>query len=213
MKYAVGVCTLGLVRTEWARMFYTQTWPLNSMAQYLEVRGLSTVDARNAAILAAFSRGNEFLFFWDDDVVPRERNVAMRMLATIKQRPEIDILGGVYPRRTNPPEPIVAKAEGNGAWEDWQDAGVEKVYMTGTGFTVIRLGSLHRLAPEEYTTANGDHLLRFFHSQSQITDDFYFADLCKAGGLNWYVDTDIICDQIEKDGRFVSIPMAAKVNA
>jgi hypothetical protein len=162
--------------------------------------GETTVDARNMAVKEAQDEGFDYLLFWDDDVIPRDREAVGHLLAVLDADSTIDVVGGIYPRK-NTMEPIVAKDDQKkiGVWWGWRDGKAEQVYMTGTGFLLIRMASLAKIP-----VTDG----RYFEVSDRSTDDFFFADWCRATGLKWYAAGNVVCDQIDLDGRLHEIEAA-----
>lgn len=200
-EIAIAICSTGLVRIEHEIALVQMRYPLARKCRVLAVvnnHGVSV--ARNMAVKKALMDDTEILVFWDDDIIPRSNTAIRRMVEVMTQNPEVDVLGGVYPVRSDTPEPIVVKAPGEGVWWGWQDGGVHEVYMTGTGFTAIRLARLADL-PAEQGDEWGNDLIVYFAEEAReggISDDFYFAALCARGGLRWFVDGSTVCDQIDR---------------
>jgi len=207
----IACCTLGKIRVEHELAVLYQAFPLGRTAQYRVFLGLTTEDARNWAVKEAIDEDAEYLLYWDDDMIPRNRSAIAALTTPLAQHPEIDVVGAVYPmRRALAPEPIVIKEKGEGVWWGWQDGGLHSVYMTGTGFTAIRVSSLKSLDYETYSSADGKLTLPRIFGRKQISDganigrmadDEYLAELCKAAGLSWYVAGNVLCDQIDIEGK------------
>ncbi len=206
----IACCTLGKVRIEHEMAVIHQAFPLGRTAKFRVFLGLTTVDGRNWAVKEAFDEDAEYLLYWDDDMIPRSPSAVAAITTPMAQNPEIDIVGGVYPmRRKDAPEPIVIKEKGEGIWWGWEDGGLHQVYMTGTGFTALRVSSLRKLEVEKYTSTDGKLTLpRIFGRKAfnngvdvgRMADDEYLAELCAEAGLSWYVAGNVICDQIDIDG-------------
>ncbi len=196
----IATCTLGAVRAEWTAARETHTFPMWRTFKRTFITGETTVNARNIAVKEAQDEGFDYLFFWDDDVIPRDREAAGHLLAVLDADSTIDIVGGIYPRK-NTMEPIVAKddQEKAGVWWGWRDGKAEQVYMSGTGFLLIRVASLTKIP-----VTDG----RYFEVSDRSTDDFFFADWCKATGLKWYAAGNVVCDQINLDGKLHEIEAA-----
>ena len=196
----VATCTLGVVRVEHEAAALAQTLPLWRTFKRTYIVGKTTVDARNMAVKQAQDEGFDYLFFWDDDVIPRDRLATQHLLAVLDADSTIDLVGGIYPRKVTM-EPIVAKDDGakNGVWWGWREGKAEEVYMTGTGFLIIRVASLAKIP-----VTDG----RYFEVGDSTTDDFFFADWCKASKLKWYAAGNVICDQVDLDGRLHEVEAA-----
>lgn len=207
----IACCTLGRIRVEHEMAVLHHAFPLGRTAQFRIFMGLTTVDGRNWAVKEAIDLDAEYLLYWDDDMIPRSPSAVDAVVTPMAQNPDIDIVGAVYPmRRKGAPEPIVIKEKGCGVWWGWQDGGLHPVYMTGTGFTAIRVASLKQLDVETYSSDDGKLTLPRVFGRKQISDgenvgrmadDEYLAELCAQAGLSWYVAGNVICDQIDLDGR------------
>lgn len=204
----IAVCTLGTVRIEHELAMAGALMPFGRERRLAVIMGIPTIDARNLACRMAVEAGAEYLMFWDDDVVPRDKTAVQHMIGVMEHLPTIDVLGGVYPRRGAVPQPIVVREPGAGTWWGWEEGGIHPVYMTGTGFTVIRLASLGRIDAPEYELQNKERVRRYFDAAHGYSDDFYFADLCADAGLKWCVAGAVVCDQYDLDGTCYTVERA-----
>lgn len=207
----VAICTLGRVRVEQEIALLSHTWPNGISRQLSTIKGFSTCDARNLHVQIAKDEGVKYLMFWDDDIAPRSQSAVSLMVSAMEQIEDIDILGGVYPRRLKDfPEPIVVR-EGK-TWWGWEDGGIHPVQITGTGFTLIRVAALDKIQVPTYDIELEDKTSKtvgkYFAERlgkNQITDDFYLGDLCSEFGVRWFVAGQIICDQYGDDGHVYSV--------
>lgn len=201
-KLAIGICTLGLIRVEHEIMMTGVGLPMGQALGRVYVKGYGIQDARNIAWNAAEGMGYEYFMFWDDDCVPLSGGAVETMLETMEQNPEIDILGGVYPARQSIPAPIVTLESTGKPWWGWEDGGIHRVWMTGTGFTMYRMSSIQKLdAPvKSFETAKGPWDIPQYFRLENGTDDFALAVEAEKAGLRWYVHGGIVCDQIEPTG-------------
>lgn len=195
----VATPTLGLVHIDWAMMLRYQNLPANVATSLFRVKGFNVADARNLCIYHARNVNAKYMMYYDDDVVPRDAFGIMMLYQAIVNRDEIDILSAVYPARFKPPIPIVFKEPGEGSWDGWRDGGIHKIWMGGTGFSIIRMSSLQKInAPMR--VINGI-LMEDFFGDLMTTDDNHFAQLAKQSDFSWYVHGGVIADQIDKDGK------------
>lgn len=201
-KLAVGICTLGNMRIEAVVPLMMTGMPLGQAQLFVVPVGYSIQDARNIAWYAAESQGWEYFMFWDDDVAPLKGGTVETLLEAMEQNPEIDILGGVYPARQNIPIPIVLKERNGRPWWGWEDGGIHRVWMTGTGYTMYRTASMKKLpAPTKaFAAAGGAFEVREYFRLEDGTDDNALAQDAEAAGLRWYVHGGVVCDQIESNG-------------
>ena len=224
----LAVCTLGKVRIEHEIAFFDCALPMNRCRRLAVVKNLGVSAARNMAVHIAKAQAVEILIFWDDDVIPRSPACLQALVNAMQHRPDIDIIGGIYPIRGAIPEPIVAKRLGDGAWWGWTDGKIHRVYMTGTGFLAIRMKSLEKIKAKTYEhdapeAPGGKMTVTRYFAESEnftphpekagelltrCTDDFYFAGLAAKAKLKWYVDGRAVCDQIDLDGTVYSVEHA-----
>lgn len=206
-KLLVATCTLGTMRAEAIPYLARIGTPLGQKRLQMWVIGYSTQDARNFAATAAHGKNCEYLMMWDDDIVPHDFGAAETLLTTMDQNPEIDILGGVYPARQEMPAPIVTQKPLGEPWWGWEDGGIHKVWMTGTGFTMYRMASLKKLNPEQImltvpeTGEDWPALEYFVLDPRGPTDDYHLAKRAEAAGLSWYVHGKVTADQINLSGK------------
>ena len=196
----VACCTRGTVRIEHEVAVLYQVFPLARQVNFQVFSGMPSSEiARNWAYKEACDENPEYLMFWDDDILPHSKTAIPQMASIMAQNPTIDVLGGVYPmQRTADPEPIVVKERDGGVWWGWADGKVHDVYMTGTGFTMIRMSALASLHFDEY---GEPPMKRVFERHERRTDDEAFAALCAEHGLRWCVAGDVVCDQISLEGH------------
>ena len=188
-----AICTLGLTRVEWAAAFAQRAFVLGGGRETVIILEQTTSGARHKAIELAREKKTDILFFWDDDIIPLNRNNQAGMIAAMAYNPHIDVIGGVYPIRRDFPEPIVVQQEGGPAYWGWQDKKIHKVYMVGTAFMAIRMSSF------------ADIPLPWFDDSELTSDDYTFAALCARNGKSVYIDGRAICDQIDLNGRRYNI--------
>jgi hypothetical protein len=190
----VAVCSLGQVRVEWAISFALQQSPFGIPRHTLFIPNRSTIEARNLAVRLAYQSHAKYLMFWDDDMIPKERDGLERMYTTIAHNPQVDVIGAVYPIRRPVPAPIVVedRASPEVYW-GWEDGKAHKVYMVGTGFMMIRLQSFETIP------------LPWFDDAATMSDDYHFAELCRKQEKSIYVDGAVVCDQINLDGTRYSV--------
>jgi glycosyltransferase involved in cell wall biosynthesis len=176
--------------------------PLGQASLVIVPVGFGIQQARNLAWYRAGIEGWEYFMFWDDDMEAPPGAVET-MLETMEQNPEIDILGGVYPARQTIPAPIVLREKGGNPWWGWEDGGIHRVWMTGTGFTMYRMDRLNQLeAPSHPYDWQGERLdIPQVFRLDKGTDDYALAVDAEAAGLRWYVHGGIVCNQIEGNGK------------
>ena len=200
----VATCTLGKVRMDWAMAFKGAVAPQGRTQHVTSVEGFPTAHARNVACSIAQERGFEFLFFWDDDVVPRDKQAFMRIITDMTIQTGVTAISAVYPRRAETPEPIVIVDKDSGTSWAWQDGMLHKTYVAGTGFMCLRVADFPKLELPNYTSEDGREFRMYFNSQEDpfpVTDDFWLGDRLEESGLTWMVDGGVVCDQIDIEGK------------
>ncbi len=191
----------GTVRTDWAIAFASQIPPTGRTRNFSVLEGFSSVPhLRNVAVHVALMEEAEYLMFWDDDVIPRSQVAMQKIVITLDQNPDATIVGGIYPRRGEIPEPIVAQTVDSGLWWGWEDGGVHKVYVSGTGFMVIRMADLAEIEVPTEEMEDGSVLRQFFGERPHYTDDYWLAALLAKHNKTWLVHGDVVCDQVDIDG-------------
>lgn len=204
-QISIATCTLGIIRIEHELDMLAQVWPLGHGREYVVLKGYTIQNARNLAVRDAVEHGSDYVLFYDDDMLPRAPDAMMKLISTITQNPEMDVLAAVYPRRTPLPEPVVEKAQGDGTFWGWQDGEIHRCWMVGTGFTIYRIKAFDKLdVPVELVKAADSsepvECRRVFEINTG-TDDYHFAILAKEAGITQYVHGGIICEQIGLDGK------------
>ena len=105
----IAICTLGKVRAEWAAGLAIMKPVSGRPYELTLIQGMSTVDARNVAMALAFERKSEYMLFYDDDMLPRDPDAVLNLVSTMERYKDIDVLGGIYPRRRSVPDPLFFK--------------------------------------------------------------------------------------------------------
>ena len=205
MIVVIATCTKGVIRIEHELAMIAQAWPLGHGRGFSAPRGFGIQDARNVAVKDAEAQGADALLFYDDDMIPTTPNALMKLITAMDQRPEIDVIAGVYPRRTYVPEPVCEKEPSMGAFWGWEDGEIHQCWMVGTGFTLYRMSAFDKMdvptdliKPVEYDEAV--ECRRIFEIGTG-TDDFHFAIEAEKVGIKQYVHGGVIAHQIGLDGE------------
>ncbi len=145
----------------------------------------------------------DWILFIDDDMV-WQPNAVMRLLEQLDSLREsvdrVDILAGLFCRRTDPFQPVLYMREGPqaGAYnilEDWHSGDVVEVDATGMAFTLITRQGLELLTEGpmpsyEERVASKNHP-DFFRWHGSLGEDLRFCQDVKALGGRIFVDTSI----------------------
>lgn len=155
-RFLIFTPTLGTIRMEWARARYGATIPTNfSTVDYTEFLnpivpiGFSLTDAENLAAKRVVEGDYEWLLqIEDDNLIPADAFIKINSYMMSKKYP---VVGGLYFTRSHPPEPILYRGRGTGAFADWRLG--DKVMVDGLpfGFTLIHgdiIRELWKISPE-----------------------------------------------------------------
>lgn len=201
-RIVVGTPTLGIVRVEWASARYSQVIPCNWAAAGIHAGyshtyplGYLIADAQNILVDIAVKQNYEWLLFVEDDVIlPLD---AFLRINEYMRDGTIPIVSGLYFLKANPPEPLVYRGRGNGAFFDWKIG--DKVWVDGvpTGCLLINGKVLKLMWDEspEYTTGNQQIVRKVFETPSKAWTDPETGIYQSAAGtsdLYW-------CDRITKE--------------
>src|SRR6266540_1786297 len=117
--------------------FKACTPPMNMNTVMFETRGKPIDEARNWFAQKAIENKAKYMFFWDEDVlIPAH---ALRELMYIAENhPKVGVIGGIYCLKSERPEPLVFKGNGNGPCWDWKVGEVFECTAIGMGCTLIR---------------------------------------------------------------------------
>ncbi len=201
----VMTATLGMMRIEVAVAQQRAVFPMSIERTIGTVVGRTTSEARNLAMKSAYADHFEFLLFWDDDIVPRDYAASAKLMNVLLHNPQVAVVGAVYPRKISSTcEPIVFKERGETPWWGWQDGRVHEVYMTGTGFMMLRVEDIAQI-PVEATKIGNEDVPDLFRATEEEdlrqTDDFYFAELCHRAKKRMFVHGGVVCDQLGTNGH------------
>lgn len=194
----------GLVRTEWVQARYGQIIPTNwsnveliqFMSSYAPLEYLLP-DAENLAAKAVVEGDFEWLLSYENDNIPPPD--AFIRLNEYMQAGDVPVVSGLYFTKSNPPEPILYKGRGNGAFHDFKIG--DKVWVDGIpfGFTLIH-GSIIKAMWEESPEyrVDGQVIRRVFdlpdRNKGSIEEGGY-EFVRGTTDLNW-------CSRVMKEGFF-----------
>jgi hypothetical protein len=192
---AIGLPFAGrAVTPEWAISLASQAYPLNMNVQTFALKGVETGTARNQIVKHAIDVGAKYLWFLDDDVAPPY--FAVRRLIYDLEQADDDVMvaGGIYCTKTETPEPLVFRGDGEGSFWKWQAGQVFEVTSMGTGCMVIKTEIFKHLEkpyflwvdPQEKELPAG--VAR--HAQ---TDDIYFCEKVRKAGFRLIADGGVLC--------------------
>ena len=160
-RFIIGTATTGLVRMEWVQARYSQLIPTNwSSAEimqwiptYCPLQYLIS-DAQNILVKKAIEQDAEWLFFLEEDnILPP--NTFWR-LNDYMRRGKIPVISGLYFTKSNPPEPMLYRGQGNSYYDKWKMG--DRVWVDGvpTGSLLIHMSLLRAMWNESAEYKAGD---------------------------------------------------------
>lgn len=204
-RLMVGTPTLGIIRMEWHHAVAGLVVPCNWSNSSLAPQGFLTDDAQNIIVKEVIEKNFDFMFLLEDDVIP-PADLFLRLNAHMRKLPS-PLISGLYHVKpshysTEPPEPMIYRGRGNGAFFDWKPGDLVWADGVPTGCLLVHNSVLKAVwdASEDYTLhANGQtiSLRRVFHSPRKVftdvdlpsyhklvgTSDIYFCDRILSEGL------------------------------
>jgi hypothetical protein len=168
-RILIGHPVTGNVRIEWVQARYGQVIPVN-WGQVEMIQGIPTLyplgyqvaDAQNIIVAKAIEKGFEWLLLWEHDVLPPPNSI--QSLNVYMREERVPIVSGLYFTRSRPPEPLIFRGRGVGAFYDWEMG--DRVWCDGvpTGFLLVHMGILREMwaDAEEYEPVHGKPTRRIF---------------------------------------------------
>ncbi len=207
---AIITPTLGMMRVEVAMAMQKAVFPMSIVRTIGTIKGRTTSEARNLAMKTVYADKIEFLMFWDDDIIPHDVAAPAKLMNVMLNNPQVSAVGAVYPRKiATTREPIVFKDRGETAWWGWRDGRVHEVYMSGTGFMILRVNDIAKMEVEAVDIGGDEKIPDLFRTTEEDdlrqTDDFYFAELCYRNKKRIFVHGGVLCEQIEKNGQVFQV--------
>jgi hypothetical protein len=203
-RILIATPSTGTVRMEWVLARYGQIIPTNWshveliqwINSYVPIQYLLP-DAENLIAKTVVEGDFEWLLsIEEDNILPPDAFVKIN---NYMKDGTVPIVSGLYFTKSQPPEPILYRGRGNGAYQDWKIG--DKVWVDGIpfGFTLIH-GSIIRAmwneAPEY--VVNGQTTRRVFDLPDRnfgSIDEGGYGSVRGTTDLNW-------CTQIMKGGFF-----------
>lgn len=191
---AIGIPTWGKVSINWARAYKHIGGPLGAnVVELLPVVGKPIAEARNELMQAAVNEGAEFLLFLGDDVLC-PADVMHRMLNRMWERPEIDLITGMYWTKQWPTQPYIWRGVQRGPYLDWKHGEFFEVDYSGIDCLMVRLSDrIKALGPEWFSV---DWRWETPDQPAPIllaTEDFFFFTKTRKAGIHLWCDSNIQC--------------------
>lgn len=192
----IAVPTRGTVRTEWAAMLSGLALPINMTSILQVIPGRSVSEARNVAVQKAREVNAHYLFFLDDDVlVPNQ--ALRRMLHKMENETQWDLLSGIVPVKTVPPEPCVFRGHRPGPFWGWTFGEFFEIDSCGMACCLIRMSAFDKIEGEPFEWIREHDGLHI----RELGEDVGFCEkLHKAGG-RLLADGGLLCGHMDPDGK------------
>ena len=203
----IGIPTLGRpVPFEWALNFKSMSPPINYNVDFNIVHGKEIGYARNALAKAAMVRGCKYLFFLGDDVVAPPHTLR-QLIYRMENMPDVDVVGGVYCAKADPPAPLVFIENGAGSYWDWKIGEFFECSGLGMDCTLIRTAIFTRLEEPYFLTVEEDGFIDAKNKVESWTEDLYFLKKVRDVGGRIFCDASIICTHHDVySGKSYSLP-------
>ncbi len=190
----IAIPTLGRpVPLQWALNFKSMNPPINFNCDFNIIFGKEIGEARNALAKAAIARGCKYLFFLGDDVVAPPHTIR-QLIYRMENDPTVDVVGGVYCAKADPPAPLVFVENGAGSYWDWKIG--EFFPCTGLGMdcTLIRTSIFDKIPEPWFKTVDTDTFMDGIPGAEAWTEDLYFLKKVADAGFGIYCDASVICE-------------------
>lgn len=212
----IGIPTLGRpVPLQWALNFKSMNPPINFNCDFNIVMGREIGYARNALAQAARQRNCKYLFFLGDDVVAPPHTLR-QLIYRMENHQNVDVVGGVYCAKADPPAPLVFVENGAGSYWDWKIG--EFFPCTGLGMdcTLIRVSLFEKISEPWFKTVDTDSFIDGLPKAEAWTEDLFFLKKAAEAGAGIFCDASVICEHHDVYGGKVwklpadSLPMRQK---
>jgi predicted SAM-dependent methyltransferase len=211
---AIGIPMAGRpVPIEWAFSYKAMDVPINYNAVNITTQGMKVDDAREFIATEAQKNKVKYLMFLGDDTVPPP-HIMRRFIFLMENNPEIQVIGGIYVVKSDPPFPLVFRGNGGGSYWDWKVG--ELFWVTGLGMdaTMIRMSVFDKLPKPWFQTIKADGFADSVNKVEAWTEDLYFCDkVTKEFGekTSVWADGSILCDHYDiRTGKKYSLPLNSK---
>lgn len=209
----IGVPSIGWQSTLFLKHLMGLVMPLNCIVTYKfigtrrygdEVRPVAEAD--NLILHEALREGFQYLFFLEEDVIVPA--MALRQLmATLGRNPQASVATAIVTSKTIPPEPMIYRENGLGAYWGFAQGEVFPIGACHMGATLIRLDHLRDLqvptvAVLDYPSPGGRSAVREFFRTSSHGDpdgktresqDIHFCTLLRQQGRTLLADANVLC--------------------
>lgn len=212
----LGIPTLGRpVPLQWALNFKSLNPPINYNCDFNIILGKEIGFARNALAKAALERNCKYLFFIGDDVVVPP-HALRQLIYRAENQPNVDVVGGIYCAKADPPAPLVFRGNGVGSYWDWKVGEFFECSGLGMDCTLIRTEIFSKLAEPWFCTVDKDAHIDGEPKIESWTEDLYFCNKVTEAGFKVWADASVICEHWDVYKNIVyrlpadSLPMRQK---
>lgn len=200
----LGTPTLGLVRIEWHNAMNGMVIPTNWGLANSTPTGYLVDDAQNIIVQTAVNRNAEWLLLIEDDNLPPP-DFYLKLRGHIESKIAPVISGLYYIKGSHPPEPLIYRGRGNGAYRDWTPGDLVWCDGVPTGCLLIHRSVYRqvwdRAEAYDLPTQNGNvRVKRVFESPRKVIWDGPTAHkLVGTSDLSF-------CDYVMKEKIFANTP-------
>lgn len=200
----IAVPTRGNVRCEWAAMLRGLSMPPNLSYAIQMIPNRTVEEARNVAVQKARELHSHYILFIDDDVLMPNQGV-QRMVFKMEQETQWDMLTGIVPLKTDPPQPCVFRGHRPGPYWGWTFGEYFEVDSCGLACCLIRMEAFDKVKGDPFTwTYTHDGL-----TGGQTGEDIGFCmKLAEAGG-RILADGALLCGHIDTKGKVYMLDIDA----
>ena len=199
-KIAVAIPSRGPVHVVWAIQYSSLKFPVSGERHLIVAVDQPIATVRNNMAHTAIDRDLDYLFFVDDDVLMPDFSL-VRMHYQLEQNDDWDAITGVYPTKTNPPEPLIFGGTPSHAepYWDWRMGETFPVWGAGLGCCLIRVSAFQKML-DEY--GDDQPLFAFAETGDGLNstgigeDLFFFKRLFQMGG-KVMCDGSILCGHLD----------------
>ena len=210
---SIGIPMAGRpVPIEWAFAFKGMDTPINYNAINISTGGMKVDEARQFIAEETIKQKCKYLLFLGDDTVPPP-HILRRFIFLMENNPEMQVIGGIYVVKSDPPFPLVFRGNGNGSYWDWKVG--ELFWVTGLGMdaTMIRTSAFERISKPWFLTIKADGYSDAVGKCEAWTEDLFFCEKIQKefGERSIWADGSILCDHWDvKTMKKYTLPLNSK---
>jgi hypothetical protein len=139
-----AIATPSMVPVQTMLSYHNLQMPLNVSTTFLTVSGYLSSVARQIMTKRAIQMGAKYIVYWDDDTLPPS-DAVFRLYNFLEKNPAVGICTAVVTTRTEPVEPVIYAAHGDGAlWEFECGPGAipTPIFASGGAFCMARISAI-----------------------------------------------------------------------